>query len=130
MAGRVLHLLNRRGRYFARLVVPKELRPFLDGKIELRTALGPDNKTARKALPGAVANLQHKIALGERRAAEAGKPSKVVGRYPLSFDQIALRNYNDRLAQDDTLGNAGPQWASISINDLVVGQLRRECEAV
>ncbi|CAN7323453.1 hypothetical protein [Mesorhizobium sp. LjNodule214] len=97
----------------------------MDGKIELRTALGPDYKTALRALPGAVANLQHKIALGERRAAEAGKPSKVVGRYPLSFDQIALRNYNDRLAQDDALRNAGPQWASISINDLVVAQLRR-----
>ncbi|WP_236387261.1 tyrosine-type recombinase/integrase [Mesorhizobium muleiense] len=125
MAGRVRNLLNRDGRYFARLVIPKDLRPFMSGKSELRTPLGPDYRTALKLLPGAVAALQHKIALGERRAAEAGKPSMMVGRYPLSFDQIALRNYNDRLAQDDALRNAGPQWASISIDDRIPAQLRR-----
>ena len=51
MTGRVLHLLNRDGRYFARLVVPKELRPYMDAKTELRTALGPDYRTALKTLP-------------------------------------------------------------------------------
>ncbi|TJW51943.1 MAG: integrase [Mesorhizobium sp.] len=125
MTGRVRNLLNRDGRYFARLVIPKDLRPFLDGKTELRTALGPDYRTALKLLPGAVAALQHKIALGERCAAEAGKRTVAIGRYPLSIEQIALRSYNDRLAQDDALRNAGPQWASISINDGYVTQLRR-----
>ncbi|TPJ72443.1 hypothetical protein FJ419_28000 [Mesorhizobium sp. B2-6-2] len=52
MAGRVRNLLNRNGRYFARLVIPKELRPYMDGRTELRTALGPDYRTALKALPG------------------------------------------------------------------------------
>jgi hypothetical protein len=41
MAGKVRNLLNRDGRYFARLVIPKELRPFMNGKTELRTPLGP-----------------------------------------------------------------------------------------
>ena len=50
MAGKVRHLLNRDGRYFARLVIPKELRPYLDGKTELRTPLGPDYRTALKKL--------------------------------------------------------------------------------
>jgi hypothetical protein len=37
VAGKTTHLLNRNGRYFARLVVPKELRPFIGGKTELRS---------------------------------------------------------------------------------------------
>src|SRR5690606_13063491 len=97
MAGKVRNLLNRNGRFFARLVIPKELRPFMGGKTELRTALGPDYRTALKLLPGAVAELQHKIALGERRAVEAGAQPVTIGRYPLAADQIALRNYETRL---------------------------------
>lgn len=125
MAGRVRNLLNRDGRYFARLVIPKELRPFMDGKTELRTPLGPDYRTALKMLPGAVAALQHNIALGERRAVAAGMKSVTVGRYPLAADQIALRNYNARLAQDEALRNAGPQWASVPVDDGLAAQLRR-----
>lgn len=72
MAGKVRHMLNRDGRYFARLVIPKDLRSFMDGKTELRTALGADYRQALKLLPGAVAALQHQIALAERRGAVAG----------------------------------------------------------
>jgi integrase len=125
MAGKVRNLLNRDGRYFARLVIPKELRPFMDGKSELRTPLGPDYRTALKMLPGAVATLQHSIALGERRAVAAGERKVTVGRYPLAPDQIALRNYHDRLAQDEALRNRGPAWASLSIDPHFVDQLRR-----
>jgi hypothetical protein len=81
MAGRVRNLLNRDGRYFARLVIPKELRPFMAGKTELRTALGPDYRSALKMLPGAVALLQHEISLGERRAMQAGAQAVTVGRF-------------------------------------------------
>jgi hypothetical protein len=125
MAGKVRNLLNRDGRYFARLVIPKELRPFMAGKTELRTPLGPDYRTALRALPGAVAALQHQIALGERRAVAAGARTVAVGHYPLAPDQIALRNYHDRLAQDEALRNRGPAWASVSIDDGFVAQLRR-----
>ncbi|WP_244661521.1 DUF6538 domain-containing protein [Mesorhizobium huakuii] len=94
MTGRVRNLLNRDGRYFARLVVPKELRPYI-GKAELRKALGPDYRTALKMLPGAVAVLQHEIALGERRAVAAGEQFIIVGRYPLLPPQIASRDYQN-----------------------------------
>ena len=57
MAGKVRHMLNRDSRYFARLVIPKGLRPFMDGKSELRTALGADYGQALKLLPGTVAAL-------------------------------------------------------------------------
>jgi hypothetical protein len=39
MAGNDKYLLDRVGRYFARVVIPKELRPFLDNKTEMRSPL-------------------------------------------------------------------------------------------
>ncbi|MCB2111753.1 MAG: integrase, partial [Rhodobacteraceae bacterium] len=59
-------MVNRSGRYHARLVVPKDLRKIV-GKTELRTPLGGDYRQAVRLLPGAVAQLQHKIALAERQ---------------------------------------------------------------
>ncbi len=50
MAGKVRHMVNRDGRYFARLVVPKDLRGFVD-KTELRTALGADYRQALRLYP-------------------------------------------------------------------------------
>ncbi len=89
-------MLNRDGRYFARLVIPKDPRPFMDGKSELPTALGADDRQALKLLPGAVAALKHQIALAERRGAVAGagagvgaSPAPQLGRYPLSPAQIS-----------------------------------------
>ncbi len=72
MAGKVRNMVNRSGRYHARLVVPKDLRRIV-GKTELRTPLGGDYRQALKLLPGAVAQLQHQIALAEQKAG-AGKP--------------------------------------------------------
>ncbi len=49
MAGKVKNLLNRDVRYFSRLVIPKDLRPFLENKVELREALGADRRTRKRA---------------------------------------------------------------------------------
>jgi integrase len=124
MAGKVQYLLNRDGRFFARLVIPKELRPFMNGRTELRTALGPDYRTAVKKLQGAVALLQHEIALAERRAVNAGERKVTVGRYPLAVDQITLCNYQSRLAFDEELRNRDPRYASVGVDDLLVAKLR------
>ncbi|MEI4235148.1 DUF6538 domain-containing protein [Roseovarius sp. D22-M7] len=63
MAGKVANMVNRSGRYHARLVVPKDLRRIVD-KTELRRPLDGDyRQAALKLLPDAVAQLQHKIAL-------------------------------------------------------------------
>jgi integrase len=115
--------LNRNGRYFARLVVPKELRPFIEGKTELRSPLGPDYRTALRRLPSEVALLQHEISLAERRAVETGQRKVTVGRYPLAPDQIALRNYKSRLAFDDSARN-DYRYASVGVDDLLVAKLR------
>lgn len=123
MAGTVRNLLNRDGRYFARLVVPKQLRQFI-GKTELRSPLGPDRREAMKKLPGAVALLQHEIALAERRAVDAGQRQVTIGRYPLAADQIALRNYQSRLAFDDQLRNMDARHSAGYVDERLVAQLR------
>ncbi|WP_374435280.1 DUF6538 domain-containing protein [Tabrizicola sp.] len=58
MARKVRYLLERDGRYYARLVVPVHLRSYLEGKTELRVPLGADYREATKAIHGAVADLQ------------------------------------------------------------------------
>lgn len=124
MARQPRYLLNRNGRYFARLVVPSSLRPFLDNKTELREALGPDRRVALSRLHSAVAKLQSKIAVAERhQKAERGEPVEP-GRYPLTVEQLALKNYNERLTLDEQRRNTLPGWADISIDDMYVADLR------
>ncbi|REF70271.1 tyrosine-type recombinase/integrase [Paracoccus versutus] len=124
MAGAQRYLLNRNGRFFARLVVPKDLRPVV-GKTELRAPLGPDRRTAMKLLPGAVASLQHQIAQAER-AAIPSNSTATPARYPLAPDQIAASHYAQRLAFDDQMRNSTSYAAAstISIDDGYVAQLR------
>ena len=54
--------------------VPKDLRKIV-GKTELRSPLGGDYRHALKLLSGAVAQLQHQIALAEQKAG-AGRPPR------------------------------------------------------
>lgn len=108
MAGKVRHLINRSGRYHARIVVPKDLRAVV-GKTELRQPLGADYRQAMRLLPGAVAQLQHEIALAERKIAATGRSARPL-RFPLAPDQIAWANYQSRLAFDDVARN-DPRYA-------------------
>lgn len=88
----------------------------MDGKTELRTPLGPDYRTALKTLPGAVAALQHSMALGERRAVAAGERSITIGRYPLSPPQIAGRDYQALLAFDAEIRAHYHQYAGFEVD--------------
>jgi Domain of unknown function (DUF6538) len=121
MTGKIKNMVNRNGRYHARLVVPKDLRGIV-GKTELRTPLGGDYRQALKLLPGAVAQLQHQIALAERQAGR-GQPLATQARYPLAPDQIAHSHYTQRLAFDDVLRN-DPRYPSVGIDDVLVNRLR------
>lgn len=122
MAGAQKYLLNRNGRFFARLVVPRDLRKIV-GKTELRAPLGPDRRTAMKHLPGAVASLQHEIAQAERKATPANSTAAPM-RYPLAPDQIVHVSYQDRLRQDEEARKAGPAWALGEIDPDFVADLR------
>ena len=84
MQGKIRHLLERDGRYFARLVIPKALRPFMAGKYELRTPLGADRRVAIRALPSAIVALQGQIRAAEVSAADAGHTATPVARLPSS----------------------------------------------
>jgi hypothetical protein len=118
MAGRVRHLINRSGRYHARLVVPKDLRGII-GKSELRSPLGGDYRQALKMLPSSVAQLQIKIGEAERKSGFFSD----VPRYPMAPDQMAHAHYTRRLAFDDELRN-DPRYAMIGIDDVLVLRLR------
>ena len=111
-------MINRRGRYHARIVVPTDLRSVI-GKTELRSPLGGDYRQALRLLPGAVAQLQHQIALAERKAGQGAAPA----RYPLAPDQIARSHYMQRLAFDDEARN-DPRYAAVSVDDILVDRLR------
>jgi hypothetical protein len=123
MAGATRYLLNRNGRFFARLVIPKDLRCHLQNRTELRKALGSDRRVALRQLPGAVAGLQHAIALAEREAATSGNRISN-GRYPLSDQQLASKNYAERLTFDELLRATDDRFASIGIDDQLVLKLR------
>lgn len=124
MAREPRYLLNRNGRYFARLVVPKSLRPLLDNKTELRQPLGSDRRVALSRLHTAVASLQGMIAKAERQLRAARGEPVEPGRYPLTTEQLALRNYEERLAQDEYARNSMRNWASVGVDDLFVAELR------
>ncbi len=123
MAGKVRYLLNRNGRYFARLVVPADLRKILGDKTELRTPLGPDYRTALKLLPGAVAELQHQIGQAERKA-HPQTAIRHVARYPLMPKEIAAVNYAERLSFDELIRNTDPRYANMGIDDQFAERLR------
>lgn len=124
MARQPRYLLNRNGRYFARLVIPKNLRPYLENRTELRKALGPDRRAALAQLHSAVATLQHEIDRAEQRRQQRCGDTALSGRYLLTSEQIAVRNYHERLSFDDELRNLGPLWSSIGIDDVYVADLR------
>lgn len=123
MAGKVRHLKERNGRYSARLVVPKHLRPFV-GKAELEIQLGADRRQALAKLPGAVATLQHKIGVAEHRVSAASGRHAVSGRYPLSPEEIASRDYSQRIAWDEELRTRYPAYANSGFDDLRAARLR------
>jgi integrase len=125
VANKVKYLLDRNGRYYARLVVPALLRPYLDNKRELRMPLGADYRLALKALHGAVADLQFQIRQAEVRAAENGQAPRSETPFPLSVGQLAHRLYTIRLGQDEKLRQVDARYASMTMDDLQVLQLKR-----
>lgn len=70
MARTVHYLLERGGRYYARVVVPQRLRPII-GKTELTAPLGADRRIALRDLSAVVADFRDRINAAEARVGGA-----------------------------------------------------------
>jgi hypothetical protein len=95
------HLLNRHGRYWARLSVPQALRSIIN-KRELLESLGPDRTLALRKLPGAVGRMQD-VLNAAREELEAGRkpaPQPMRGRI-LSVGSLAKAHFDSQMASDD-----------------------------
>jgi hypothetical protein len=96
------NLLNRQGRYWARLSVPSALRPIIM-KRELLEPLGPDRTQALRKLPGTVGRMQDMLNAA-RQELEAGRkpsaPQPMSGRI-LSLGNLAKAHFDAQLAKQD-----------------------------
>lgn len=123
------HMMLREGRYYARMIVPERLRPYLEPGIkpDQRRPLGADYRQALRDLPSAVVEIQHIIAMAEQRAARAkGVPVGDRARYPKTADALALVHYRRRLGDDEKLRTLpyAHYHTSIGIDDGHVARLR------
>jgi integrase len=127
LAGKIRYLLYVDGRYYARRVVPSELRSIV-GKREIQEPLGADRRRAIEQLPVALvrigAKLDHARAILAARSAEESK-ALAARSSVLSPTDLAAMHYQERLALDLAFRRAGPTWASIGIDDIYVNDLRQ-----
>src|SRR5690348_4822631 len=102
MAAKVRHLLDRAGRYWARVSVPAAVRSKL-GKRELLVSLGPDRREALRRLPGTVAEMVATIDAARGRETAPTPPRS----RPLFPVQVARAHYAQELALDTGRRDAG-----------------------
>src|SRR4051794_12773652 len=101
MAGKVRHLVERGGRYFARIVVPVRLRPTI-GRRELTAPLGADRRLALRRLPAIVANFQDRISAAEAQIASNARPRPGRALHPGELQRI---HYSEEIDLDERLRN-------------------------
>lgn len=117
MAGKIRNLLNRDGRYYARLVIPQRLRPYLDGKTELRAPLGPDRRTAIAHHPAAVADMQRRLGMAEQQWQRASGKANDAARYPMTTPALARRLYDSLSEFDLELRQTDERYAAVADPD-------------
>ncbi|MGA2494755.1 MAG: DUF6538 domain-containing protein [Roseiarcus sp.] len=109
MAGALRNLQVRGGRYYARVVIPNELRKIL-GKSELRRALGADRRRAIQNLPKALAEFRDSLAAARQSAGISRIPPR-----PLNATQIAQLHYQEELDHDSRARSLGPSRDGSSV---------------
>ncbi|MDP2120676.1 MAG: integrase [Hoeflea sp.] len=116
MAGNLRHMKERNGRFSARVVVPKALRPYLDGKAELEIQLGGDRREALRKHAAAVAAIQRQIGLaGQKLEAATGTRSQRPAR-PLTAQQIALQDYQGQIDFDAEIRAHDHRYACMGVD--------------
>src|SRR5262245_16388916 len=123
MAGKTRNWLERNGRYYARVVIPPHLRPFMNKRSQLTEPLGPDLRVARSLHAAAVERIHAQIDVARQKAQAAGSVRTFPARL-LSNDEIAHRHYLQRLALDDGFRKASSGWVAVPVDDLYAAHLR------
>ncbi|MBL1258618.1 DUF6538 domain-containing protein [Methylocystis sp. Sn-Cys] len=117
MATKIRHLLFREGRYYARVVVPKDLRKNL-GKTELRMPLGADRREAIRKHPAAIARLQTRISDARRRAIAEGLAPRGGPSRPVDLATLAYHHYAELLELDSRARNISPDLAGVTVPEI------------
>lgn len=112
------------GRYFARVPVREELRPYIGGT-QLREPLGPDLRTAKENLHYHVAVFKERLRkAADDYARDTGKHLTVVTE-PIDPAKLMVRHYREIVRWDDEMRNADHRYArSGSFDSNVVEALR------
>jgi hypothetical protein len=113
MAGKLRHWKERKGRYSARIVVPPNLRPYLENRAELEIQLGGDRREALRNHAAAVASIQRQIGIArQKHEAATGQKAKLTP-YPLTAQQMALRDYQSQIDFDAEVRQHHYQYAQV-----------------
>ncbi|WP_246763435.1 hypothetical protein [Rhizobium sp. 007] len=105
MAGKPQHWKERNGRYSARVVIPSQLRPYLDNRAELEIQLGGDRRTALRNHAAALASIQRQIGIARQKHEAATGQQPKAAPYPLTVQQIAVREYQSQIDFDAAIRN-------------------------
>jgi len=116
MAGNIRHWKERNGRYSARIVIPPHLRPYLDNKTELEIQLGGDKREALRKHAAAVASIQRQIGIARQKHETATGQKAKQPAYPLTAQQIALRDYQNQIDFDAELRAHDPRYAQSGVD--------------
>lgn len=125
MAGKVRHLLDRDGRFFARMVVPKALRPIV-GRSEMLEPLGPDRTLALRKHPAAVAEMQAILdaARAQAKTKQAVAAPARRGR-PLTPQQMAQQHYRTQVAFDQEVRETDSRQSLGFVDEFYAEDLKR-----
>lgn len=125
MAAKRRHWKEKDGRYWARISIPLELKPFFDNKTQLTEPLGGDLRIADENHAAAVARLKDKLKAARRmlEAASSGvavEPAPVAAVTPRraltpeDVEQAVWAHYTNTLAQDAAKRAAMPTEQEIA----------------
>jgi len=119
MAAKPRYWKEKDGRFYARIAVPTQLRPFLEKpRGELIEPLGGDRRAALRLHPAAVARLQDTLCIAAIAARQAGIecPQTDPPRTPITtadFGRAVWERYTETLDDDEGARDRFPRKAEI-----------------
>ena len=125
VAGKLRHFQKLDGRYYTRIAIPKALRPFLDGKRELRHFHGDSLKKAERDHPGVEERFLTMLDRARAQLGQTGRLSQGVSRdRPMSLGQFARWVYSFRLSFDRDCRDASPGYSKLGVDDIYRDDLK------